>query len=138
MDPEDPHVHGEQPWKPPERLHLTDDALCKLVFHPQQLFALAFEHPVNRNTRPARNHLAHMFRRNRLFQQRTLVLLAFRLGEFLFKLRNLAISKLTSLLEFTVALCSGQSIACFFKLTLEIGSKTELLLFRLPLGGQFS
>jgi hypothetical protein len=35
------------------RLALTDDTLADLVFHPEQLVALAFKHPVDRNAGPA-------------------------------------------------------------------------------------
>ena len=36
---------------------LADDALGKLVFHAQELFLLAFEHPVDRHAGPARDDL---------------------------------------------------------------------------------
>ena len=67
-----------------------------------------------------------MIRRNGFLKQGAFVLLTFRFDELLFQLRNCAIGKLTRLLEFTVALRNGKSVACLFKLALEIGGKPEL------------
>ncbi len=58
--------------------------------------------------------------------------MAFGFDKLLFQLRNLAIGQFACLLEFTASLRDGESIACLFKLTLEIGGKSKLLLFRLP------
>ncbi len=63
--------------------------------------------------------------------------MAFGFDKLLLQLRNLAIGQFARFLEFTASLCNGESITCLFKLALEISSKSELLLFRLPFRRQF-
>ena len=48
------------------RLALADDALADLVFHAQQLVALALQHLVDRNAGPARDDMGDVVRRDRL------------------------------------------------------------------------
>ena len=50
-----------------DRIGLADDALAELLLHAQQLFALAFEHAIDRNAGPARHHLGDVIGGDRLF-----------------------------------------------------------------------
>src|SRR5436305_8743286 len=45
---------------------LADDALGELLLHAQELLLLAFEHPVDRNPGPARDHLRDVIGGDRL------------------------------------------------------------------------
>ena len=53
-------------------LVLAHDPLVQLAFHPQELFLLAFQHPLHGNARPLGHHFGNVFRGNRLCHKRIL------------------------------------------------------------------
>ncbi|MNS52490.1 hypothetical protein D3C72_852070 [compost metagenome] len=119
-------------------LALPDNGLGKLVFHAQQLVALAFQHLVDRNARPAGNDMGDVIGRDNFLNHRTdtAAVAGFRRSQFLFEAGNDAIGQLASALELAVALGNRQFVAGFVQPLLQVCGVAELLLFRLPAGRQ--
>ena len=69
---------------------LADDALADLLFHLQQLVALALEHLVDRHAGPARDDLRDMVGRHRLVDEMPRAL-RFGRGELLLELGDDAV-----------------------------------------------
>jgi len=97
----------------------------------QELFALAFEHLVDRDAGPARDDLRDMRLCHRFFQHRALRLF-FGFDELLFKLGNDAIGKLGGAIELSGALRLRQFVARRLKLFLDLLCAGELRLLGLP------
>ena len=116
-------------------LALADDALAELVFHAQQLVALAFQHLVDRNAGPARHDVRDVVGRHGLLDHAALAVLRLGLLELLLQLGDRAIGQLAGLLELALALRDGEFVAGLVELLLEVGGEAELLLLGLPLGG---
>ena len=118
------------------RLHrfaLTDDALRDLVFHPQQLVALSFEHLVDRNTGPARDDMSDVVGRDGLLDHRALaVFLRLCRGQLLLQFGDAAIGQFARLLELTAALGDRQFVARLVELLLQVRRQAELVLFGRP------
>ena len=115
------------------RLALADDALAELVFHAQQLVALAFQHLVDRNAGPARDDLGDVVRASPPPRPcRPCRPAASASFSFFSSSGNRAIGKLAGALEFALALGDGELVARLVELLLEVGGKAELLLLGLP------
>ena len=101
------------------RLALADDALGELVFHAQQLVALAFEHLVDRNAGPARDDLRDVVGRHGLLDHRRRFVIFLRLGflELPLELGDDAIGELAGPLEFARALGDGELVARLVELS---------------------
>jgi hypothetical protein len=113
------------------RLALADDALGDLVFHAQQLVALAFQHLVDRNAGPARHDLRDVVGVT-VSSTMALARPASRLDQLLLEVRDLAIGKLARLLELALALRDGELVARLVELLLLRRREPELLLLGLP------
>ncbi len=118
------------------RLALANHPLGEFVFHAQQLFALAFQHLVYRDAGPARDDMGDVVRRDHLFHHAALAVLCLGLFQLLLKLGDLAIGQFAGALELALTLGDRKFVACLVKLSLEIGSLTQLRLLGLPLCGQ--
>ena len=119
-----------------DRLRLADDALAELLLHAQQLFLLAFEHPVDRHAGPARDHLRHVVGGHRLLDHGALALRRLDALELLLELRDAAIGELARALIFALALRVGEFDAQVIELGLELLRVRKLVLLRLPARGQ--
>ncbi len=117
---------------------LADDPFRQFVFHPQQLVAFAFQHLVDRDTGPTRNHMGDVVGGDDLLHHRigVGVLLAFGVGKLFLELGDDAIGQLAGALELTLALDDRQFVTGFIELLLKVGGAAKLLLFRLPTGRQ--
>ncbi len=118
-----------------DRLVLADHAPAQVVLHRQQLGPLALEHALDRNAGPARHHRGDVLGRHRLVDH----LPAFRRlgrGQLLVQLRDAPVGQLAGLGPVAPALRLLQLEARALELLLELLRARELLLFRLPSGGQ--
>ena len=116
-----------------DRLLLADDALAQLFLHVKQLFALAFQHPIDRDAGPARHHLGDLVGGDLLLEH-----LALRrsLGKLLFQLRNDGVEQLAGALQIAAPLGYLKLAAGLIELLLGLLHRRELLLFRAPARGE--
>ena len=117
------------------RILLADDARADRRFHLEQLLALAFHHPLDRNSRPAADHAGDVLTGHFLAQHRALGR-APASDKLLFKLRNAAVLKLAGLGEIAAALGLLELDPGRVELLLDLGLAGDLVLFRLPALGQ--
>src|SRR5206468_4650261 len=110
------------------RFGLADDALADLVFHPQQLVALAFEHSLDRDSGPARDDLRDVIGGDRLLDERAACIRGFYHLQSFLELGNATIGKLAGALVFTAALRIGEFVARLVELGLELLGIRELVL----------
>ena len=118
-----------------DRISLPDDLFAKLRFHRQQLFALPFQHPIDRNAGPSRHDAGDVFRHD-LFAQHGGGGRRLRLGKFALKRRNDAIAQLAGPGEIAAALGLVHLDARRIKPFLEPGCAVQFFLFPLPAGRQ--
>ena len=111
------------------RLGLADDALAQVVLHAQQLLLLAFQHPVDRNAGPARDHLRDVIGGDRLLQHRALAFGRPRCLELLLELGDAAVGQLAGALVFALALRIGELDAQLIELGLEPSGRSESFSF---------
>ena len=104
-------------------LMLPDDTGVQLVFHAQQLVALAFEHAIDRDARPARDHARDILFGHFLAQHRTRRL-ALCLGQLALEFGNAAIGQLACPREIAIALrlfeLDAQSVELFLELLVAL------------------
>ena len=117
-------------------LVLPDDALVERIFQMQQLFALRFHQPRDRDTGPALDDLCNFFFRYLVAQQiRALGILRllFILLELLFELRQVAIFELRSFFVLAVFLGSFDIAVQLLDLFTQLLDLTDCLFFVFPL-----
>src|SRR6185503_5953547 len=95
----------------------------------EQLFALALQHPIDRDSSPARNHLGNLVRGDLLLEHLTL---CGRFCELLFKLRNDGIEQFARALQISSPLCDFEFAASLIKLLFSLLHRSELFLFSAP------
>ena len=109
--------------------------LRERFLHAQQLLALAFQHLVDRDAGPAGDDLGHVVGRHRLFHHARAVAHGLRFGELLLQPRNDAVGELARLRPVAGALRVGEAGAGLVELLLQLRGAAELVLLRLPAGG---
>src|SRR5262245_53207574 len=119
-------------------LLLSDHALRQLFVELREPFAFALEHSRNRNTRPARDHLGDVFRRDLLLQVLRASLGAGELTLGLFQLplelRDEAVGDLGRFRQIALSRRLLGFDARLFDLLLDLADPAEHLLLLLPLG----
>ena len=113
------------------RLRLANDALANRVFHFQELVALALQHLIDRNARPARDNLGYVAGGHRFVHENAA---PFRLGRCKppFEIWNNAVGEFAGALIFTPALRLDKFVAGRLKLLLELLLRTKLVLLGVP------
>src|SRR5262249_46232824 len=106
------------------------------VLHPQQLFALALQHSLDRYAGPARDDLRDVVGGDRLLDEGPLGGSRFDGFELLLELGNAAIGELARALVFAAPLRIRELVARLLELRLELLGIRELVLLGLPAGGQ--
>ena len=106
-----------------------------MLFHAQQLLALAFQHPFDRHAGPARDHLCDVIGGNGLVDHGTFALGRFDALEPLFQLGNAPVGEFARALVFTLALRIGEFYPQLIELGLELLRLRELLLLGFPSRG---
>ena len=114
-----------------DRLPLADDPLAERLLHMEQLFALAFEHLVHRDARPARDDRRDVLGGDLLAQHRALAR-RLSVGQLLLQTRYDAIAQLASAGEVAASLRLVKLEASLVELLLELGLGLDLLPLRLP------
>ena len=117
---------------------LPDDALAQLVFHPQQLGGLALQQPAGRDARPCRHHIGDVVGTD-LFLEHHVgpgVSRRQRCVEFLFHLRDAAVTQLGGLGQVAVALGTLGLAAQRVELFLEFADNVDGVLLVVPARGQ--
>ena len=118
-----------------DRILLADHAGADQLLHLQQLLALAFHHPLDRNSGPAADDAGDVLVGDFLAQHRALGLRR-GFGELLLQLGNAPVLKLAGLGEIAVALRLLELDAGCVELLLDLRLSGDLVLFRLPALGQ--
>ena len=113
------------------RFGLADDALADHLLHAQELFLLAFEHPVDRHTGPARDDLRDVIGGDGLLDHRAFAV-AFGRGKLLLQVRNRVVGELAGALVVALALGVVEFDTRALKVSLELRGIGELALLRLP------
>ena len=115
------------------RLVLADDALVELLFHLQQLLALALHHLGDRDAGPARDHFGDLLRAHLRAQQPRLAgLRLVGVLQLRLELRQLAVLQLGDLVELALALQLRDLGAHAVDLLLDVRAALHLGLLRLP------
>ena len=118
-----------------DRILLADDALADRLFHVEQLLALAFHHPLDRDAGPAADDGGDILVGDFLAQHRALGA-AGGFGELLLQLRDAAVLQLAGLGEIARALRLLELDPRGVELLLDLGLAGDLVLLRLPALGQ--
>ena len=117
----------------PDRLLLADHAPPQVRLHAQQLFALALQHPVDRDAGPARDHLGDLLLGHPVLDQPEFLLLGFlRGGQLLLQRRQRAVLDLAHARVVLAALGAFQLQPGLFDLLLDLGRALQGGLLRLP------
>ena len=112
---------------------MADHAGADGFLHPQKFFLLAFEHAVDRHTRPTRDDAGNVIGRHRLFDHhRALAITGFGVLQLTLERRNSAIGNLAGLRQIAAALRLSQFGACGVQLFLELLRGAEAVLFSFP------
>ena len=114
---------------------LTDHAGVQIIFHPQQLLALTFQHFRGRNTGPAFNNASDLFRAYRFLGHHGVAFGVFGLSQLFLKLGDDAVRQLTRLGEVAFTLGDLQIGPRLVELFFQIARTSQLVAFGLPLGG---
>ncbi len=116
-----------------DRLFLAHHPLMQHVLHAQQLVALAFQHAVDRNAGPARDHLGDLLGGDPVLDQLELGVFRFlRRVQLLFQLRQLAVLQFAHAAEVLAPLRRFQFQLHLFDLLLDLGGALQRGLLRLP------
>ncbi len=118
-----------------DRVGLADHARAERGLHVEQFLALALEHPLHRNARPARDHRGDVVCGHFLAQHRALRG-GLRLLELLGQRRDGAVVELGHPAEIARALRLLERDARLLELLLDPGLGVDLLLLGLPARGQ--
>ena len=115
---------------------LADHALAEAALHLQELVLFAFQHLVDGNAGPARDHLRDVVGGDRLLHHLAGILLGLDVSQPLLQLGDPAIGQLARLLVLAAALRIGELDAERVQLTLELLRVRQLVLLGAPFRGQ--
>ena len=117
------------------RIFLADHPGTDRAFHLEQLLALAFHHPLDRNSGPAADDAGDVLVGHFLAQHRALGR-GLRIDQLLFELGDAAVLELARLREVARALRLLKLEPRGIELLLDLGFAGDLFLFRLPALGE--